>query len=66
MSALWIMIPITVLLGLFFLIAFIWASRSGQFDDLETPSHRILIEEVPTENNTLITSSFSHKERATL
>ena len=31
---------LTVALG--FLIAFLWAVRRGQYDDLETPSMRIL------------------------
>ena len=28
-----------------FLVAFIWAIRRGQFDDLETPATRILFDE---------------------
>jgi len=26
-------------------VAFIWATRDGQFDDTETPAHRMLFEE---------------------
>lgn len=32
-------------LALLFVFAFIWASRNGQFEDLETPAYRILIDE---------------------
>jgi len=42
MSVLILMIPMALLFGLGFLVAF-WASaNSGQFDDVETPAHRIL------------------------
>ncbi len=42
MNILIIMIPIAMLIGLAFLIAFIWAARSGQYDDIETPAERML------------------------
>ncbi|XGC82495.1 cbb3-type cytochrome oxidase assembly protein CcoS [Bdellovibrio bacteriovorus] len=31
-----------LILGLGFVGAFMWATSKGQFDDLETPAHRIL------------------------
>ena len=39
------LIPIALLLGLFFVVLFIWAARSGQFDDLDTPSQRMLLDD---------------------
>ena len=42
MSVVYIALPIALLLALAGVIAFIWAVRSGQFDDLETPGLRIL------------------------
>lgn len=42
MNILYIMIPLALLLGGGFVAAFIWAINRGQFDDLETPAHRIL------------------------
>ncbi len=45
MSILYILIPAAVLLGGFFLTAFIWAARKGQFEDLVTPAHRMLIDD---------------------
>lgn len=44
MSILLMMIPISLLLGAGFVGAFIWSVRDGQFEDTETPAHRILEE----------------------
>lgn len=42
MNGLLILIPIALFLGLLGLGAFLWALKSGQFDDLEGAAHRIL------------------------
>jgi cbb3-type cytochrome oxidase maturation protein len=42
-----ILIPVALLLGLLGLGAFLWASSSGQFEDLDGAALRILIEEDP-------------------
>ena len=42
MNILYMMIPISILLGAGFVVAFIWSARDGQLDDVETPAHRIL------------------------
>jgi cbb3-type cytochrome oxidase maturation protein len=42
MTALAWLIPIALLLALLGLIAFMWALRSGQFEDLEGAAYRIL------------------------
>lgn len=42
MELLYFAIPIGLLVGAIFLGAFIWAARSGQFDDLDTPAQRAL------------------------
>lgn len=47
MSGLVILIPIAVSLGLAALAAFLWALRSGQYDDLEGASVRILDDDLP-------------------
>ena len=44
MSVLFILISVSILVASAFLILFIWAVRSGQFDDTQTPSFRILFE----------------------
>ncbi|MBO9665493.1 MAG: cbb3-type cytochrome oxidase assembly protein CcoS [Bdellovibrio sp.] len=45
MNILILMIPMAMLLGIGFVVAFLWANNQGQFDDLETPAHRILFDE---------------------
>jgi cbb3-type cytochrome oxidase maturation protein len=42
MNALLYLIPAALILGGLGLAAFMWALRSGQFDDLEGAAHRIL------------------------
>jgi cbb3-type cytochrome oxidase maturation protein len=36
------LIPGMILLGLISVLIFFWAVRSGQYDDMEGPAHRIL------------------------
>lgn len=45
MTGLLLLIPAALLLGALGLAAFIWALRSGQFDDLEGAALRILNED---------------------
>jgi cbb3-type cytochrome oxidase maturation protein len=45
MNALLFLIPMALLLGLAGLAAFLWALRSGQFDDLDGAAHRILFDD---------------------
>lgn len=45
MSVLFILVIIGIIVAAVFLIAFIWAVRSGQFDDSYTPSVRILFDD---------------------
>jgi cbb3-type cytochrome oxidase maturation protein len=45
MEVIYLLIPVSlVLIGAIAWI-FIWAIRSGQFDDLEGPAHRILMDD---------------------
>ena len=45
MNALWITIPASLLLALFFVAAFIYAVKRDQFEDLVTPAHRMLLDD---------------------
>jgi len=45
MEVLYLLIPIAVLLAAGIVWALLWAVRSGQFDDLEGPAHRILMDD---------------------
>ena len=40
-----VLIPIALFLGLLGLGAFLWALKSGQFDDLDGAAHRILFDD---------------------
>ncbi|HLI14365.1 MAG TPA: cbb3-type cytochrome oxidase assembly protein CcoS [Alphaproteobacteria bacterium] len=45
MTSLLLLIPAALILGLVGLAAFMWALRSGQFDDLEGAASRILFDD---------------------
>ena len=45
MEILLLLIPLSVVLALLIGAAFWWSVRSGQFDDLEGPAHRILADD---------------------
>lgn len=42
MNGILFLLPIAIILGLVFLVLFLVAARSGQFDDLDDPPERIL------------------------
>lgn len=48
MESLYILIPISIILAFLIGCAFWWASKNGQFDDLEGPAHRILMDDDDT------------------
>jgi cbb3-type cytochrome oxidase maturation protein len=47
MNSLLILIPVALALGLLGLAGFLWAMRSGQFDDLDGAASRILFDDEP-------------------
>ena len=51
MSVIVILILFSVLVAGGFLIAFIWAVRSGQYDDTESPAIRMLMDNPNPEKN---------------
>jgi cbb3-type cytochrome oxidase maturation protein len=42
MSVLYIVLPLALLIVAIAVGAFVWATRQGQFDDLDTPAMRML------------------------
>jgi cbb3-type cytochrome oxidase maturation protein len=46
MSVLFVVLPLALLIVFAAVIAFVWAARRGQFDDLTTPALRVLQDEV--------------------
>jgi cbb3-type cytochrome oxidase maturation protein len=45
MSLILVLLPFALLFAGIALALFVWAARSGQFDDLETPAVRILFDD---------------------
>ena len=45
MSVIFLLIPLSIVLAACFLGAFIWAVRSGQYEDTCTPSMRLLLDD---------------------
>lgn len=45
MEAVYLLIPVSLLLVLGIALVFWWSVRSGQFDDLEGPGFRILMDD---------------------
>ena len=42
MSVIYLVLPLALLIVLAAVVAFVWAARRGQFDDLDTPALRVL------------------------
>ena len=57
MEILYLLIPLSLLLVGAIIWIFLWAVRSGQFDDLETPPVRMLFEDAPPPKLTRQTDS---------
>lgn len=49
MSALFLLIGISLIVATGFLVAFIWSVKKGQYDDEYTPSVRILLDDEVSE-----------------
>ncbi|MEE9422736.1 MAG: cbb3-type cytochrome oxidase assembly protein CcoS [Gammaproteobacteria bacterium] len=45
MKILYLLIPLSLLIMGIAIWAFLWAIRSGQYDDMEGPAHRILMDD---------------------
>ena len=49
MIVIFLLIPLSIVIAVGFLAAFIWAVRSGQYEDTCTPAMRLLLEETETQ-----------------
>lgn len=45
MSVVYVVLPVAIVLAIGFVAAFIWATRSGQYDDMDSPAVRMLHDE---------------------
>lgn len=50
MSVLFLVLPLAVALSALAASAFVWATRRGQFDDLDTPGVRLLTDDLYVKN----------------
>jgi cbb3-type cytochrome oxidase maturation protein len=54
MSVIIVLIIASILVALLFLIGFIWAVKSGQYDDTYSPSVRMLFEDKKKNSNPVV------------
>lgn len=45
MDILFLLIPLSVILVVLIAAVFLWAVKAGQFEDMEGPAHRILMDD---------------------
>jgi len=50
MELVFVALPVALVIGGASLIAFIWAARDDQFEDLDTPPKRALFDELPAKD----------------
>ncbi|MBL7797559.1 MAG: cbb3-type cytochrome oxidase assembly protein CcoS [Saprospiraceae bacterium] len=61
MEIIFILILISLIVAAGFLLAYLWATRSGQFDDEYTPSVRMLFDDELVENQPPKEEESTHK-----
>jgi cbb3-type cytochrome oxidase maturation protein len=65
MSILVVLIIVSLIVATGFLVAFIWAVRTGQFDDASTPSYRMLWDDAVTKKEDKSSNqSTNHKQES--
>ena len=64
MNSLLLLIPAALTLGLLGLAAFLWAMRTGQFDDLEGAANRILFDDPELRDNRRLAEDDSEGDRS--
>jgi cbb3-type cytochrome oxidase maturation protein len=64
LSALFILIGISIFVAAIFLIAFLWSVSDGQYDDDYTPSVRMLFDNEPESKKTTLKENKPNKKHA--
>ena len=59
METIFVLLPLALLIAAIAVGFFIWAARSGQFDDLDTPAVRILFDDEEPRRPAAVASSAS-------
>ena len=62
MSILYLIIPVSIVLVALIIWVFLWAVRSGQFDDMEGPAHRILMDDEPPKTRASVETKDQQEE----
>lgn len=62
MDLLWAMVPLSFVLLSIAIWVFFWAVRHGQFDDMDSPAHRILFDDDEQEQQKPDTPSTTTQE----
>lgn len=65
MDILYLLIPLALIIVAGAVTAFRWATRDGQFDDLETPAIRILMDERQTDGDEPPTGGGTPRDQST-
>ena len=60
MEILYLLIPLGILILGIAIAAFVWAVKSGQFEDMQGPAHRILMDD----DDPLIPKNLKHRQYA--
>jgi cbb3-type cytochrome oxidase maturation protein len=63
MEAIKILIPMAIGMGIVFVGLFIWSTKSGQYDDLDTPSRRILLDDENDKINNTNKNNLTHERK---
>ncbi|MBF0491334.1 MAG: cbb3-type cytochrome oxidase assembly protein CcoS [Deltaproteobacteria bacterium] len=45
MNIIYLLVPLALALSFAFVTLFVWCTANGQYEDLETPAYRILLED---------------------
>ncbi|WP_234567061.1 cbb3-type cytochrome oxidase assembly protein CcoS [Rhodohalobacter sp. 614A] len=62
MEVIFMLIGFSLLVAIIFILLFIWAVKSGQFDDQYTPSIRVLFDEKKSTNQNQTTNQKNRDE----
>jgi len=62
MTAIYLLLPLSLLVALGFLAAFIWAVRSGQYEDTCTPAMRVLLDDPAKPKDQVISESGDNRK----
>ncbi|MCX8143238.1 MAG: cbb3-type cytochrome oxidase assembly protein CcoS [Bacteroidia bacterium] len=67
MEVIYILLSISILIAIAFLLAFVWSVKKGQYDDVVSPSIRILYDDQNSNKQNKITtenlSSINHNQQ---